>query len=73
MKFSSTSNANVHRCLYSLFQNQNRIFLLLPLFQVPPSPSGQDQQNGKQTYSSLTHYSFKINFKDTPYQISMDS
>ena len=36
-------------------------------------PSGQNQQNGKQTYCRLPLQSFRINFKDTPSYISMDS
>ena len=36
-------------------------------------PSGQNQQNGKRTYCQLPPQSFRINFKDTPPYISMDS
>ena len=36
-------------------------------------PSGQDQQNGKRTYCRLPPQSFRINFKDTPSHITMDS
>ena len=36
-------------------------------------PSGQNQQNGKQTYCWLPPQPFRINFKDTPSHISMDS
>ena len=49
MKFSSTSNTSVQRCLYSLFQNQCPQFLLSHLFWKLSQRSGQDQQNGKQT------------------------
>ena len=50
MKFSSTSNTSVQRCLYALFQNQRPHFLLFPLFQKMFQFSGQDQQNDEQTY-----------------------
>ena len=36
-------------------------------------PSGQDQQNDKRTYCQLPPQSFRINFKDTPSHISMNS
>ena len=36
-------------------------------------PSGQDQQNDKRTYCRLPPQSFRINFKDTPSHISIDS
>ena len=35
--------------------------------------SGQDQQNDKRTYCQLPLQSFRINFKDAPSNISMDS
>ena len=65
MKISSTSYTIVLRCLYPLFQNQCPLFLLYPLFWKLSQSSGQDQQNGKQTYCRLPPYSFTINFKDT--------
>ena len=39
---------------------------------VSNQPSGQNQQDGKQTYCQLPLQFFKINFKDTPSHISMD-
>ena len=72
MKFPSTSNSSVQRCLYPLFQNQRFHFLLPPLFRRIFQPSGQDQQNGKRTYCRLPPYYFRDNFKDTPSHISMD-
>ena len=50
MKFSSTSNTSVQRCLYPLFQNQSPHFLLPPLIRRISQSSYQNQQNGKQTY-----------------------
>ena len=82
MKFSSTIyaevpispiNTNVQRCLYPLFQAQRPHFLMLHLFRRISQLSGQDQQNDKETYCWLRPYSFRINFKDTPSHIFMDS
>ena len=53
MKFSSTSNTSVQRCLHPVFQNQLPHFLLPTLFQRISQPSGQDQQNGKRIYRRL--------------------
>ena len=53
MKFSSTSNTSVQRCLHPVFQNQLPHFLLPTLFQRISQPWGQDQQNGKRIYHRL--------------------
>ena len=38
MKFSSTFNISLQRCLYPLFQNQRRHFLVLHLFRRTSQP-----------------------------------
>ena len=53
MKFSSTTNTSVQMCLHPQFQNQRPHFLLTSLCRRISQPSGQDQQNGKQTYCRL--------------------
>ena len=55
IKFSLTSNTSLQRWLYPLFQNHRFHFLLLLVFQRIFQPSGQDQQNGKQTHCGLLH------------------
>ena len=73
MKFSSTPNTSVQKCLYPLFQNQRSHFLLPPLFWRISQPSDQDQHNGKRTYCQLPPLLFWINLKDTASHIFMDS
>ena len=73
IKFSSNSSTGVQRCLYPLFQNQRPYFLLPSLFRRISQPSGQGEQNGKQTYCRLPPYSFRINFKKTPSHTPLDS
>ena len=70
MKFSSTSSTSVQRCLYPKI---NAPIFCCPFFWKLSQPSGQDQQNGKQTYCWIPPYSFSINVKDTASHISMDS
>ena len=56
MKFSSTSNTSVQRCLYPLFQNKRPHLLLLPIFRKKSSPSGHDKQNGTHILSMVRTY-----------------
>ena len=50
---SSWTTTSVWSCLYPLFQNQCPHFLLSSVLWKLSQPSGQDQQNGKQTYCRL--------------------
>ena len=73
MEFSSTLNISLQRCLNPLFQNQRLVYLLSPLVCRISQPEGQDQQNDKQKECLLSPWFFKINLKDTPSHISIDS
>ena len=53
MKFSTSFNTSVQRCLYPLFQNQRPHFLLLHLFRRMSQPPGHDPQHVKRTYGRL--------------------
>ena len=55
MKFSSTFNASMQRCLYPLFRNQRPHFLLLHHFRRLSQPSGQDYHPSPTEFTSRIH------------------
>ena len=73
MKFSSTLSSSMQRCLLPPILKSMASFSAAPFFWRIAQPSGEDQQNGKQTYCQLPSLSFRITFKDTCFQISVDS
>ena len=63
MKFSSTLSSSMQRCLLPPILKSMASFSAAPFFWRIAQPSGEDQQNGKQTYCQLPSLSFRITLR----------